>query len=367
MRSYRRLARSRKGIGTIFGGLFVIIILLMGFNLMLWTFVQYDSYNTIINRMTQRDQQAAAENLVPKNPGATDFTANSFNITVDNLGIAVSIARIYILNISPTSATQCTSTTNGPCTVDPLPATNHFEWGNIPEGVIDHKITVRVDNVNLSPINDGSGYKVILASTRGRLFSFFYPWPVVPPPTGQLFQTNIGPLTVFFDFKSFNFTQGSQTQSQTAWVLPVNTALVFYLKVTNGATDSSIRLRVQSSLLLFPYSAGGLGAASPFYIVGPGTVNPNSIQAYNDQTGPFYDLPPADPSGPTVSTIVRFGARTQGSSTSQSLPNQEQTFLIFIGFYYMYKGNFQGQTVPFVATRSCAAYPAGFPASPPCY
>ena len=43
---------------AVFGGLFFIIILLMGFNVMLWGFIQYDSYNTVITTMAQRDQQA---------------------------------------------------------------------------------------------------------------------------------------------------------------------------------------------------------------------------------------------------------------------------------------------------------------------
>ena len=274
---------------------------------------------------------------------------------MNNLGIAVSIARVYIVNISPTNSPQCSL---GPCTVDPPNLSN----SNVPEGVIEHKI--KVTGIR---IDDGSGYKVVMTSTRGRLFTLFYPWPATPPPTGQLFQTNIGPLTVFFDFKSFNFTWGSQTDSQTAWVTDTNTEMVFWLKVTNGATDSSIRLRVHSTLLFYPYSAGGLGSATPFFIVSPLTDNPNNIQSYNDIGGPFYDLPPADPSGPSTPVSVRFGASTQGGSTAQKLPQTEQTYLVFIGFYYNYKGNFQGQTVPFVAMRTCAAYPAGYPNSPPCY
>jgi len=352
MRIYRRLARSKKGMSTIFGGLFFIILILMGFNLMLWSFIQYDAYNNVVNSMTQRDTQAAGENLVPTNPGAVDFDipAQSFNITVNNLGVAVSIARIYIINVSPTSSNQCTSS---PCIVDPLPASVNFRNGNVQEGEINHKI-----KVTGILVNDGSGYKVILASTRGRLFSFYYPWPVSAPNNGQgVFQTNIGPLTIFFDFKSFNFTQGSQTTSQGAWVSPTSTAMVFWIKITNSATDSTVKLRVFSSLLFQPYDAGGLGAATPFYIVSPNTVNPNNIQAYDDVNNP-YTLPAADPNGPSPSTIVKFGARTEGASTTQSFPQQEKTWLVFIGFYYVYKGQFQGQTIPFVAMRTCAAFPA---------
>ena len=55
---YRRLARSKRGMSTVFGGLFFIILILMGFNLMLWVFIQQDSYNSVIANMNQADQQA---------------------------------------------------------------------------------------------------------------------------------------------------------------------------------------------------------------------------------------------------------------------------------------------------------------------
>src|SRR5881397_2359743 len=64
---YRRFARSKKGMSTIFGALFFVILILMGFNVMLWGFVQLDAYNSVITKMSQRDQQAVSENIVPTN------------------------------------------------------------------------------------------------------------------------------------------------------------------------------------------------------------------------------------------------------------------------------------------------------------
>src|SRR6267143_3230258 len=182
---YRRFVLAKKGMSTIFGGLFFIILILMGFNLMVWGFIQYDNYNTSTFRMSQNDQLSSSENLVPTNPGAQNFTSTSLNIPVNNLGgTTVSIARIYITNISPTGGSQCTSSdpnSQGPCIVDAGSGTQNcagngncfFTNGNVAAGVIYQLI-----HVNGLTLNDGSGYKVILSSTRGRLFSFFYPWPV---------------------------------------------------------------------------------------------------------------------------------------------------------------------------------------------
>ncbi len=360
MSVYRKLARSKKGMSTIFAGLFMVILILMGFNLMLWNFIQLDAYNTVISGMNQRDQLAASENVVPVNPGATDFNSplNLFNITANNLGgTSVSIARIYITNISPTGTTPtlCAGS-NAPCIVEAAPSSTSYSFtlGNFQVGEINHKIQVKG-----LQINDGSGYKVVLASTRGRLFSFFFPWPQAIPNNGQgVFQTNIGPLTIFFDFKSFNFTMGTQTTSQTAWVSPTSTPMVFWLKVTNSATDSSVRLRVMSAMLFQPYSAGGVGAYSVFFISSPNTVNPSNLQAYDDVNGPFYDLPAANPNGPSNSVLVKFGSSTQGGAGTVGFPTSEKTWVVFIGFYYMFKGNLQGQTIPFVAMKTCSAFPA---------
>src|SRR2546427_7543327 len=71
--------------------------MLMGFNVMLWGFIQYDAYNHVITSMSQRDQQAVCENLIPVN--ATYPTGGPLSIIVNNLGgSSVSIAAIYIWN-----------------------------------------------------------------------------------------------------------------------------------------------------------------------------------------------------------------------------------------------------------------------------
>src|SRR5438128_10687146 len=98
-RSHQKFRRSKKGMSTIFGALFFVILILMGFNMFLWDFVQFDNYNRIMANRTQTDTMSLSENLVLKNPGARDFTAHSFNITVNNLSIAVRLGRRYIENL----------------------------------------------------------------------------------------------------------------------------------------------------------------------------------------------------------------------------------------------------------------------------
>ncbi len=358
MSVYRRLARSKKGMSAVFGGLFFIIILLMGFNLMVWGFVQYDSYNHVITSMSQRDQQSISENIVPVNPGGSNFNNanNTYDIVVNNLGgISVSIARIYIQNISPTNSPQCNA---APCIVNPAPSAPYsFTAGNIAAGVINYHI-----HVQGITINDGSGYKVILASTRGRLFTFYYPWPQSLPNGGSgIFTTNIGPLAIYFDFKSFNFTQGTDTASQSAFCVPSGNNLVLWVKISNTATDSSVTLRASSIIQLQGYGVNGFGLFITDYVVDGRTINPANLTPY-DEIGNPYVLPAANPvAGPAAPTIIKFGSATQSGASPISIGSTSKTnqWIMFIGFYYVYRGQVQGETIPFLDIRSSSTWPGG--------
>jgi hypothetical protein len=347
MAIYRRFLRAKKGMSTIFGALFFIILVLMGFNL-IWNFVQYDSYNQVISKMSQRDQLTTSENLVVTQPGVVDCCAgNGFNITVTNLGgAAITISRIYINNVNPTG--QCTSS---PCVADPsgTPAVSN---GNIQLGELNHKI--KVSGIS---VNDGNAYRIVLASTRGRLFSFYYPWPVTVNNNngGGSFVTNIGPLSVYFDFKSFNFTQGAQTQSQSAFCVPSSTTMVLWVKLANTATDSSVTLQGSTMMQMQPYSANGFGQFVRTWVVSPTSINPSSITPYNQGTNP-YTLPAATANGPSSSVEVYFGGSSQGGTGGVSL-GRDDNWLTFIGFYYNYRNQPQGETIPFMDLKSTAGYP----------
>src|SRR3989475_10707886 len=98
---YRRFVHAKKGMSTVFGGLFFVILILMGFNLMPWNFLQYDAYRGVVTSMSQRDQLSTSENIQADPPGATGFAGNSFNVTLTNLGgVRTTVTRSYIQNRS---------------------------------------------------------------------------------------------------------------------------------------------------------------------------------------------------------------------------------------------------------------------------
>src|SRR5712692_2316923 len=354
MSVYRRLARSERGMSTIFGALFFVILILMGFNLMTWNFLQDDAYNGIITSMNQRDQQTTSENLAVVAPGASGFTSNSFNITASNVGGAtVTISRIYITNLSPTNSLQCSGASL--CTVDPSGSPG-FTNANIQAGENTHRVTVTG-----IVINDGSGYKVVLSTTRGRQFSFYYPWPVnIFASNSNSTNTAHGALDVKFAVNNFNFTQGTQTVSQPAWNVPYNVNLVFWVKVTNNAIYP-ITLSKYSDLYLICERYGLSGEQDcenvvDFFVSDDRTVNPSSILAYDEVNRPVV-LPAAGPNGPTGFTIVKFGSFTPSSTTANKV-SMATPYLFFLVFFYKVNGLVVGQTLTFFAVRACTTYPS---------
>jgi hypothetical protein len=348
MSVYRRLARSKKGMSTIFGGLFFVIIILMGFNVMLWGFIQYDAYNHVITSMSQRDQQAVSENLIPVN--ATYPTGGPLNIIVNNLGgSAVSIAAVYIWNTNTTGTTQCRPT---PCIVyPPPPSFIYFTSGNIPAGSVN--FVVHVYGIN---VKDGNSYRITLATTRGREFSLYYPWRfsslIVNGGSGGNFVTNIGPLSIYFDTKSFNYTSGTQTVSQSAFCMPAATAVVLYVRIANTDPTYNVTLLSQTGIQAQGYAVNGFGQFSHGWILDPSSVNPstNFAYVYSGAGANPYVLQHAGPNGPVPASfaIVKIGGSGPNQAGSISFGSSNVSWLTFIGFYYLYKGQPQGQTIPFM-------------------
>ncbi|HEX4921293.1 MAG TPA: hypothetical protein VFV92_11200 [Candidatus Bathyarchaeia archaeon] len=342
MTVYRRLARSKKGMSTIFGGLFFVILILMGFNVMLWGFVQFDSYNHVITSMSQRDQQAISENIVPVNAtcdsGCKAGTGTLY-VWVNNLGgSSVYIANVYLFNVNGSGICQPT-----PCVTGAVGGS-----ANIPAGSVN--FPVKIQGVAIGTYS----FHIILATSRGRIFTLYYPWRfnslTINQNGGGNFVTNIGPLAIYFDTKSFNFTQGSQTTSQSAFCLPASTPVILYLRVANTATDSNVTLLTQTGLQAQAYGVNGFGQFAHAWIEASNTVNPSTNFPYVYPSATDYVLAPAGPNGPGPSSfaVVKIGASGPGASGAVSFGNSNVSWITFIGLYYLYKNQVQGQTIPFM-------------------
>ncbi len=127
------------------------------------------------------------------------------------------------------------------------------------------------------------------------------------------------------------------------------------MKVVNQA-NSPVTIAVQSGLLLQQYTGSNAGTTALFIVnsnsVCPApTGNCQGVTAYTPIT-----LPAATSSGPSPPAILKFYATNQGGTAGAGI-TQNGTYLAFIGLFYTINGDFQGETVPFVATNICSTYP----------
>lgn len=171
--------RSKRGMSTVFGGLFFIMIMLSGFTLVLWSFAQLDAYQGFIIRGMEADQARLSERLEAGSPPAISLapTHTSFNVSVNNKGgVEVSIVRVYIVNLdSPCTQYDSTcswyvarlqnqSSTN--C------ATCDISNYNIALGASSHLVKVTfIEDVR------NTHYRITLVSERGNALSFTHQFP----------------------------------------------------------------------------------------------------------------------------------------------------------------------------------------------
>ena len=164
-------------------------------------------------------------------------------------------------------------------------------------------------------------------------------------------------MAVYFDFKSFNYTQGTQTTSNPAFCMtPGNSVL--YVRVANTSTNATVTIESSTMIQMQPYSANGFGQFVRAWVLAPTSINPSTEFPYVYTPGNQYVLQPSGPNGPVPASfaILKFGATSQNAGGSAGLTNQDN-WLTFIGIYYMYNGQPQGETIPFMDFRTSPGAP----------
>ncbi len=100
-----RHKRGRRGVGSIIGATFVILIMLSGFAFYAITLNITDHYNTTISLMGDADWKRSQENIIVKTARITD--TNKLNLTVENAGsVSSRLIWLGIFNRSVTPESQ---------------------------------------------------------------------------------------------------------------------------------------------------------------------------------------------------------------------------------------------------------------------
>lgn len=192
----RKLWFRRKAVSSMIGGVIVLALFLTSLVAMITVTQQYDTYQNVVNEMSQKDIDRLSENVTVLYPGLTgNYTVNGcggkcnqYNMTLSNNGgVAVQITRIYINS----TGSGCT-TTAGPCVLDPAKSQTPTAYTFKPSdsslnvGELFHTVhfwlpqAVVLPNPTLTPSNT-----IWIVTARGRVFTFQWPFAPVGPQGGQ--------------------------------------------------------------------------------------------------------------------------------------------------------------------------------------
>jgi hypothetical protein len=368
---------------------------------------QYDSYQGIVNKMSQKDIDRFSENLQVVFPGlssasklacsgGTGGQCYQYTLTINNLaGIGTQIARIYIGSLVPVSVCPsgfCILDGKASATVRSFSGSSSF----INPSESQHQVILWLDGT----VQVSSGFFSIV-TTRGRVFSFQFPIPQ-PQHGGGL---DIGCVSIYFDPNLITYTSSTsiipRVPAPGGWTFPGKDTVIFYIRLQNICA-AVVKLLDKSALTMLPYTGSGIGAAPSWYIIAPmdqsycsifppaqgqavycvptnqgGTLGKgnkaptsksgtgNIPYAYNATqltcnlaSNPCYELPPAPAQGEVgLPVYILFSGNGPNSNTANNLnTNPGGTFEVLMALFYQCEttagycnaGYEYGVTIPFV-------------------
>lgn len=180
--------RRRRAVSTMIGGIIILTLILSALGTMVFVGQQFDIYQKTVNQMSQEDIERFSENLVAVFPGLSGPNSTSgcggqctqYNMTISNLaGIDVQISRIYINS----TGSGCTPS---PCILEMsnTPSSYRFRMADryVNPAETNHAVLLWLPSTVTLPKPDPPSpvNRISIVTTRGRVFSFGWPFP----PTG---------------------------------------------------------------------------------------------------------------------------------------------------------------------------------------
>lgn len=214
LRGLKFRIRSRSAVSTMIGGIIVLSLLLTALGTMVFVSQQYDSYQTIVNHMSQLDIDRFSENLVANYPGLIapsvsstcgSSTCYQYTMILSNVGglanmgssngggsggsgggVGVRIVRIYV---NSTGSSGCVPPIF--CLLNPSNIASAYGFRSsqsfLNPGEVNHNVTFWIPSSlgllpNPTPPTPES--TVWIVTSRGRVFSFQWPFPQIGPANG---------------------------------------------------------------------------------------------------------------------------------------------------------------------------------------
>jgi hypothetical protein len=275
------------------GGIIVLALLLTALVAMVVVTGAYDVYQAQVAQLHRKSDDRYSEQLHVVSPGIIQNNRNCpssvtcYIMTVNNLGIGVRVARIYVNS----TGGGC----KGLCVLDPATSPSSFKFSAadayINPGEFLHQINFWMPNTWLAKFTWPDSCtiagvaltygcsSVSLVTARGRVFAFQYPIPIAGlGGKGGAGGTGIyiGPVVYTFQKPLIAYTTASELTPQIPiggsngyWKLPLGLDIILYIKLqTDNGTKNDVYLTAQSILQFAVYTNPGQ-ANSFFYIIAP--------------------------------------------------------------------------------------------------
>ena len=311
--------RREKGIAPIVSGIFIVAVAGLCFNLLVWHFVQAETYGRLLREMDQLEWEKQNENLE-----ITDLFNGWPNLTftISNLGsVPAHLVDVWLIWLDP-----------------PAPQ---------PKNQSLHRIDIWINpsdvrNVTGAPsIVSNRAYDFFVVTERGNVVrpqSYLLNW--AQPGAAQSM-----PFTLTFLQDAFQYECQYTTSWTSAWNIvsgaEKNNA-IFRINITNTA-KKDVYVRVDSVLDFGKtwYETDRVNfVLYSYYVVAPGSTT-GALVKFTSQTIPAGK-----------SACVYFGAKTVGDNDNQKMPEIGR-YYIFLALYCQYVGDstVYGSTVGVLAQK----------------
>jgi len=217
-----KLSRDQRGVGSIIGATFIVLILLSGFTFYALNVNATESYNKTLETMSELDWNRNREKPVIK--GISITSANKLNITVKNEGpIQIHLIWLGVFNQMTTPVTQ--------------------QYFSLDQSIDPDETATNIGSDVL--VTPGNQYLIQLVTERGNIVSQGYPITTVLP--GESASITIsGPAVILFNTWT---TYTIKVTSASGSPLP-------YAYLSISGNGSSVKLR---------QPGGGGGGSNPLY------------------------------------------------------------------------------------------------------
>jgi hypothetical protein len=328
---------SKKAVSNLIGAVFLVVTLVLAFNVMIWYYQQQSNLNAQARNLQLLQQQTMLEQIQVLKVLVT--TQGQLSVTVQNVGpISAHLVDLYLTErTQPTHNRYSTS--------------YYLNPGSTMQGIgLDLSIS--------PPLDPQKTYSVTLITERGNGAAGYY--SPTPTTTGTYATFgNLGYLSVSFTQSGFQYISQNQHTPITAWTVSKSSAcgqpIIWQVTFTNhGVADATILHWSMAQMWQF-LSGGGGGTATDFFIVGAGSGYQGGIVlvAYNDNN-PI--VVPASTTGDYQSggqPRTLFFAADQaggGNSDQQNLGcTLNDVFDFFIVVSYIYNGQQFNQLTPYAS------------------